>query len=102
MEFQTKRLILRRWKEEDAASLFKYAKNPNIGIIAGWSPHTSIENSIEIIRTVMSADETYAVVLKETNEPIGSIGLMTLRSNLFSAKMTENECEIGYWIGGPY
>ena len=59
MEFKTKRLILRPWKESDAESLFEYAKDPAVGPIAGWPVHTSVHNSMEIIRTVLSADETY-------------------------------------------
>lgn len=42
---ETKRLILRRWNENDAEALYKYAQNPNIGPIAGWPPHTSVEDS---------------------------------------------------------
>lgn len=72
MELQTKRLILRPWQERDAESLYKYASNPNIGPIAGWPPHTSVENSREIIKVVLSAPETYAVVLKETGEVVGA------------------------------
>jgi RimJ/RimL family protein N-acetyltransferase len=102
MELQTKRLKLRDWRESDVEALFKYAKNPNIGPIGGWPPHTSIENSLEILKTVLSADETYAVVLKETDEAIGSIGLMTAKSEIHSAEMTETEGEIGYWIGEPF
>lgn len=71
----TERLILRPWKESDAESLYKYAKDPAVGPIAGWYPHTSVENSLEIIRTVFAAPETYAVVLKATGEPVGSTGL---------------------------
>lgn len=99
---QTERLTLRPWKESDAEALYRYACNPNIGPIAGWPPHTSVENSREIIKTVLSAPETYAVVLKETNETVGSVGIMTARSEIRSAKMTDSECEIGYWIGEPY
>ena len=47
---KTERLILRPWTEEDAASLYKYAQDPKIGPIAGWPPHTSVENSREVIR----------------------------------------------------
>lgn len=47
-----------------------------VGTQAGWPPHTSIENSLSIIQSVFSAPEIYAVVLKETQEPIGSIGLL--------------------------
>lgn len=95
---ETERLILRRWTEYDAESLYKYAQNPAIGPIAGWPPHTSIENSREVIRDIFSAPETYAVVLKETNEPIGSVGIM-FSDGLHSAEMEEGDAEIGYWIG---
>lgn len=102
MKLQTNRLILRPWQESDAESLYKYARNPNIGPMAGWPPHTSIENSRKIITTVLSTPETYAVVLKETGEAIGSIGIMTVRSEIHSARMTDSECEIGFWIGEPF
>ena len=102
MELQTKRLLLRAWKESDAEALYKYAQNPNVGPIAGWPPHTNVENSREIIKAVLSAPETYAVVLKETGEAVGCVGIMTARSEIKSAQMTDNECEIGYWIGEPY
>ena len=102
MELQTKRLILRPWQESDAEALYNYACNPNIGPIAGWPPHTSVENSREIIKNVLSAPETYAVVLKETGETVGSVGLMTARSEIRFARMTGSECEIGYWIGESY
>ena len=98
---ETERLILRRWTEDDAESLYKYAQNPAIGPIAGWPPHTSIENSREVIRDIFSAPETYAVVLKETNEPIGSVGIM-FSDGLHSAEMEEGDAEIGYWIGVPF
>ena len=98
---ETKRLILRPWTENDAESLYKYAQNPSVGLIAGWLPHTSVENSREVIRKILSAPETYAVVLKETNEPIGSVGIM-FDNTIHSADMQEGDAEIGYWIGVPY
>ena len=73
MELQTKRLILRPWQESDAESLYKYASNPNVGPIAGWPPHTSVENSREIIKNELSAPETFAVVLKEKVSEILSL-----------------------------
>ena len=44
MNMETQRLILRSWAENDAESLYNYAKVPAIGSIAGWPPHTSVEN----------------------------------------------------------
>lgn len=100
MALITERLLLRPWKETDAESLYEYAKEPEVGPIAGWPIHTSVENSREIIREVLSAEETYAVCLKEDGKAIGSIGLMVgTASNL---NLPDTEGEIGYWIGVPF
>ena len=100
MIIQTKRLVLRPWKETDAEDLYTYAKDPAVGPIAGWPVHTSVENCREIIRTVLSAPETYALIDKQTGKAIGSIGLLVgAASNI---GLPENEGEIGYWLGVPY
>ena len=97
MILQTKRLILRPWREEDAEELYKYASDPEVGPPAGWQPHTSVENSREIIRKVLSAPETYAVCLKEDGNPVGSVGFH--RNDLAEQ---DDEYELGYWIGKPF
>ena len=99
--FETPRLLLRPWREEDAEALYNYAKDPAVGPIAGWPPHTSVGNSLEIIRTILAAPETYAVVLKQTGEPVGSIGII-FGNTTHSAAIADDEAEIGYWIGVPY
>ena len=100
MTLETKRLILRPWAESDAEELFRYAKDPEVGPIAGWPVHTSVENSREIIRGVLSEPETYAVVLKETGKPVGSVGVMF--SGKSNGPVKDGQAEIGYWIGKPY
>jgi RimJ/RimL family protein N-acetyltransferase len=100
-ELKTERLILRAWQENDAEALYKYASDPVIGLNAGWEAHTSVEESREIIRNVFSADEIYAVVLKETNEPVGCAGFI-LGEAKHSTTMRNNDAEAGYWIGVPY
>jgi len=97
MILQTQRLILRPWNENDAEELYKYASDAEIGAPAGWQPHTSVENSREIIRSVLSAPETYAVCLKENGKPIGSIGF---HRNDLAEK--DDEYELGYWIGKAF
>jgi RimJ/RimL family protein N-acetyltransferase len=100
MILETKRLILRPWRETDAESLYAYAKNPLVGPIAGWPVHTSVENSRQIIRDVLSTDSSYAVTLKSDDIAIGSLGLLIgAESNL---DIAEDEAEIGYWIGEPF
>ena len=96
---QTKRLILRPWQDADAESLYAYAKDPDIGLPAGWPPHKSVEDSRNVIRHVLSVPETYAVCLKD-GSPIGSIGLKLKGSTDMTDR--EDECELGYWIGKPF
>jgi RimJ/RimL family protein N-acetyltransferase len=99
-DLTTERLLLRPWEDADAQSLYEYAKDKRVGPIAGWPVHTSVENSRDIIRTVLSAPETYAVCLKEDGRAIGSIGLMIgAQSNI---GLPDTEGEIGYWIGVPF
>ena len=100
MILETERLILRPWTEVDAPALYRYAKEPVIGQSTDWPPHTSVENSREIIRTVLSSHETYAVALKETGEPVGSVGLLFGENG--HTPLAEREAEVGYWIGLPY
>ena len=46
MMLETERLLLRPWRESDAEDLYRYASDPNVGPIAGWPVHMSIENMI--------------------------------------------------------
>lgn len=100
MRLETKRMILRPWRESDAESLYEYAKDPAVGPAAGWPVHTSVENSRQIIREVLSAEETYAVTLKGGDRAVGSVGL--LRGAASNLALGDREAEVGYWIGVPY
>ena len=96
---ETERLILRHWLESDAEELYHYASDPEVGPPAGWPPHTSVADSREIIRGVLSGPETYAVCLKN-GIPIGSVGLHLNGSTDMTDR--DDECELGYWIGKPF
>lgn len=100
MTLETPRLILRRWMESDAAELYLHAKNPHVGPAAGWPPHKNQEESLQIIRTVLSGAENYALVLKETELPVGCIELM--KEGSACLHMTDTERELGYWLAEPY
>lgn len=109
---QTLRLILRPWRESDAEDLYRFASDPLVGPPAGWPPHTSVDNSREIIRGVLSAEETYAVVLRYDMEDavnggmisagtaVGSVGIM-FKGHGSYPHIRENEAEIGYWVARP-
>ena len=98
---ETDRIILRPWRESDAEVLFKYASDPDVGPRAGWAPHKSVEESLEIIRTVFNdALHTWAIELKETGEPIGAMGYgPSCECNL---PARDGEPLIGYWVAKPY
>lgn len=100
MELRTERLILRPWKETDAESLYEYAKDPEIGPIAGWPPHKNVEESRDVIRNVFNGMECYAICEKNSDRAIGAI---ELKQNGHT-DMTErdDECELGYWLGKPF
>ena len=100
MVLETKRLSLRPWEDGDAARLYELARDPDIGPRAGWPVHTSVENSRETINKVLSAPETYAVILNENGLPVGSVGLKEPEERF--ADLTGRQMEIGYWIGKPF
>lgn len=97
---ETERLVLRPWKETDAESLFEYAKDPDIGPIAGWPPHQNIEESLHIIKTVFIGPECYAICEKNTGKAIGAIELKMKGHTDMTDR--EDECELGYWLGKPF
>ena len=103
MIFETERLILRKWKEEDAENLFLYASNPKIGPNAGWQPHKNIDESLNIIRNVfLKKPCEYAVCLKEDNKPIGAFSLKLFDPNRTISLEKSDEFELGYWIAEPF
>ena len=69
-QLETERLILRRWNENDAEDLYKYASDPDVGPIAGWPAHQSIDESRDVIKNVFNGKEAYAVI-KATSVMIG-------------------------------
>ncbi len=71
---ETARLILRPFQETDLDDFYEYAKTPHVGPNAGWPPHKSKEDSLTILTMFMEGDEVWAIVLKENNKLIGSLG----------------------------
>lgn len=100
MKIETERLILRRWTDEDVESLFEYAKNPNVGPMAGWPAHKSLEESKLVIANVLNGAECYAICEKGNNIAIGTVELNLKEHGDMTEK--DDECELGYWLGEPF
>lgn len=91
----TERLCLRPLREDDAAALYHWCRDPLLGTNAGWKPHESLAESREVLRTVfLGWSDIYAVTLRGDDALIGTVGLMDdpKRQNP-AAKM------LGYWLG---
>ncbi|MBQ7574966.1 MAG: GNAT family N-acetyltransferase [Bacteroidales bacterium] len=98
---ETSRIIMRPWKDSDAAVLYRWASDPDVGPRAGWAPHKSVEESLEIIRTVFKdATNTWAIELKETGEAIGAMGYGPSCDCNLPAR--DGEPLAGYWVAKPY
>lgn len=98
MILETQRLILRPFTEADASDLYEYAKDPRVGPPAGWPPHKSLEESREIIGSVFSAANTFAVVDKPSGKAIGSAGFVGRHQTLLPGP----DDEIGYALNPEF
>ena len=100
MILYTDRLLLRSWEENDAESLYEYAKDPAVGPIAGWMPHKSVEESLDVIRNIFNGAECFAICEKENNIAIGAVALKLNGQTDMTER--DDECELGYWLGKPF
>ena len=95
---ETVRLILRRFEEEDAQAMFSnWASDPEVTKFLMWPPHSDVYVSRSVLHDWIQkyGDDGYyqwAIVLKETQEPIGSIGVVDKNDSIPMA-------HIGYCIG---
>lgn len=96
----TDRIFLRKWKECDAEDLYRYASDPAVGPIAGWPPHRSVQESLDVIHNVFNGAEAYAICLKTDGKVIGAIELKLNGHTDLTDR--DDECELGYWLGKPF
>jgi ribosomal-protein-alanine N-acetyltransferase len=98
---ETVRLILRRFRAEDAKDMFRnWAGDPEVCKYLSWGPHKDSDASLKrIINWVnhYSYDNTYvwAIELKGQNMAIGSISVEISND-------AARACEVGYCIGRLY
>ena len=95
---ETNRLILRDLKLSDLDHFYQYAKKENIGPMAGWHPHRSIEESEMILKMMITDQDVWGITLKESDQLIGTIGLHVRTFD----NALKNQKEIGYVIDEPY
>ena len=99
---ETDRLIIREGSEMDLEDFFEYAKVEGVGQMAGWNPHTSIQESKTILEMFIKGKKTFALELKENHKVIGSLGLETLSLSLSDEYENLVGREIGYVLSKDY
>jgi ribosomal-protein-alanine N-acetyltransferase len=97
---ETRRLVLREFTREDAPEVRQLAGAREIARMTLLIPYPyedgMAEEWIASLRPSYEAGEhvTFAVVLREGGELVGSIGM--------NLNARDNNGELGYWIGVPY
>ena len=75
-QFETQRLRLRPWRKEDLEDFHRYCKDPEVGPNAGWKPHESRRETLEILRTLFIGQPgMFGIVWRASGRRIGEIGL---------------------------
>lgn len=98
---ETERLVLRPWKISDLNDLYEYASVDGVGQMAGWLPHQTIDESKKILDLFIKNKKNWAIVYKEHNKVIGSIGIKPLDDkDLLSQQLTGGE--LGYVLSKDY
>lgn len=97
---ETERLILRRFKLEDAEQMYNnWATDPECNKYLDWDLHKDIEETRDYIqKSIDNCDQggyKWVVQLKENKELIGSISAVHIRKK-------DLNCEIGYCYGSKY
>ena len=99
---ETDRLILRTWELKDLDDFFEYASVEGVGEKAGWEHHKSKDKSLEILKMFIEEKKVFAIVLKENQKVIGSIGIEELSEELDKDLDKLPGRELGYVLNKDY
>ena len=99
---ETDRLILRIWELKDLDDFFEYASVEGVGEKAGWEYHKSKDKSLEILKMFIEEKKVFAIVLKENQKVIGSIGIEELSEELDKDLDNLLGRELGYVLNKDY
>jgi len=101
VRLETKRLILRRFSVSDAADMFStWASDPEVTRYLTWRPHESVLFTEQLLFEWerLYEDPAYyhwAICLRESGRPIGSIGVVGLSGEMGSVS-------VGYCLGRAF
>ena len=97
---KTGRLTLRPWNESDLNDFYEYASVDGVGQMAGWLPHSSLEESQQILQRFIAGKKTFA--LEHQGKVIGSLGIEVYKEQLYPELGQLQGREIGYVLSKTY
>ncbi len=98
---ETGKLILRKFKIEDAKDMFKnWGSDNEVTKYLTWPAHKSVEDSEKIISMWLKEYDSlknyqWGIELKESGEAIGSISVVNIKEDI-------DTVEVGYCIGKKF
>ncbi len=100
-EIHTDRLILRRFKHSDANSAFNnWCNDDMVTKYLTWPTHSGVDVTESVLNEWIKSYENdnfyqWAIALKGSDEPVGSISIVGIKENV-------NSVDIGYCIGAKW
>lgn len=85
VELWTERMILRRYRPEDAEDLYRYlGTDPAMSAYSGWNPYATLEMARETVQGFINRyddDHTYSWVMDIDDVIVGTIGAYDYKDN---------------------
>ena len=106
LTLETKRLILRPFKAEEAEAMFYgWANDPEVTKYLSWNTHKNIEETKDIIEQWIKEYEeperfNFAIVLKDTDKLIGRIDVVGYFGGVSGTPVIESNLARKYWNKG--
>ena len=96
----TERLTLRPWRTSDLNDFYEYASVDGVGQMAGWNPHSNVEESRMILGSFIKHKKTFALEYK--GKVIGSLGVEEYREENYPELAGLQGRKIGYVLSKDY
>lgn len=100
----TERLLLRRFRINDAEDMFIWAGNPEVVKYLSYYPHKDIYETMQVLKDWINAyknpaEYNWAIVLKEENRVIGNISVVLQDNDCYACHLGW-QIDVSYWNKG--
>ena len=77
----TKRLVLRPFREGDAQAMYRnWTSDERVARYCRWYAHKDISETEQYLKFCLEAEHSWAITLKEKDEPVGCIDVVGINS----------------------